>query len=309
LLFALVRLRFSSMPADSKPNPLYENLDTTFVNLWSLLRSLSQKGFVGRVHVELQDYSADIFMTGSSTPLVHEIDRAAGTDTLEEAALHRVVLRTRETPGRISVFEGADEAVAVDADISSAEASSVAASATPSINQAEANAEHVEIEESTTIPVISEAADLFDFHAELSEDIYPTGSYKDWPAILSTTGELIGAVERAVTASGENFSSLLAAIRLELADDYSFLDPIAKAFDYENGAATLKQEMPVSIFVAALSETLRRIVNRVAVGDRARRVRERVALEMLPVARMRTDVLDRSGFQSQLDRIAGTKVM
>jgi len=298
------------MPADSKPNPLYENLDTTFVNLWSLLRSLSQKEFVGRVHVELQDYSADIFMTGSSTPLVHEIDRAAGTDTLEEAALHRVVLRTRETPGRISVFEGADEAVAVDADVSSAEtASSVAASATPSINQAEANAEHVEIEESTTMPVISDAADLFESHAELSEDIYPTGSYKDWPAILSTTGELIGAVERAVTASGENFNLLLTQIRLELADDYSFLDPIVKAFEYENGVATLKQEMPVSIFVAALSETLRRIVNRVAVGDRARRVRERVALGMLPVARMRTDVLDRSGFQSQLDRIAGTRVM
>src|SRR5438132_11274653 len=100
------------MPADSKPNPLYENLDTTFVNLWSLLRSLSQKGFVGRVHVELQDYSADIFMTGSSTPLVHEIDRAAGTDTLEEAALHRLVLRARESAGRVSVFQGADEAVA-----------------------------------------------------------------------------------------------------------------------------------------------------------------------------------------------------
>jgi len=61
--------------------------------------------------------------------------------------------------------------------------------------------------------------------------------------------------------------------------------------------------------VAAISETLRRIVNRVAVADRARRVRERVALEMLTVARGRADVLDRSGFQSQLDRIAGTRVM
>src|SRR5207253_2420268 len=37
----------------------------------------------------------------------------AGTDTLEEAALHRLVLRARETPGTISVFEGPDEAVAV----------------------------------------------------------------------------------------------------------------------------------------------------------------------------------------------------
>src|SRR6266850_5076345 len=98
------------MPSESKPNPLYEQLDTTFVNLWSLLRNLSQRGFIGRVHVESKDYSADIFLNGTSTPLVHEIDRTAGSDIMEEGALHRVVLRARETPAAISVHEGAHEA-------------------------------------------------------------------------------------------------------------------------------------------------------------------------------------------------------
>src|SRR5882672_10118900 len=101
------------MNSESKSRVVHENLDTAFVNLWALLRNLSQRGFIGRVRVELQDYTADVFMTGSNTPLVHEIDRAAGTDTLEEAALHRLVLRARETPGTISVFEGPDESVAV----------------------------------------------------------------------------------------------------------------------------------------------------------------------------------------------------
>src|SRR6266849_878210 len=101
------------MNSESKSRVVHENLDTAFVNLWALLRNLSQRGFIGRVRVELKDYTADVFMTGSNTPLVHEIDRAAGTDTLEEAALHRLVLRARETPGTISVFEGPDEAVAV----------------------------------------------------------------------------------------------------------------------------------------------------------------------------------------------------
>src|SRR3979490_745855 len=100
------------MNSESKSRILYENLDTTFVNLWALLRSLSQRGFIGRVRVELKDYTADVFMTGSSTPLVHEVDRAAGTDTLEEGALHRLGLRVREAPGTIAVFEGPDEAVA-----------------------------------------------------------------------------------------------------------------------------------------------------------------------------------------------------
>src|SRR5713101_7437172 len=101
------------MSSKSKSRVLYENLDTSFVNLWALLRHLSQRAFVGRVHVEMDDYSADVFLTGSNTPLVREVDRAAGTEVLEEAAMHRLVLRARETPGTISVFEGADEAVAV----------------------------------------------------------------------------------------------------------------------------------------------------------------------------------------------------
>ena len=80
----------------SGTTPLYRNLDTTFVNLWSLLRNLTERGFVGRVHVDLKDYSADIFLDGSSTPLTREIDQTAGTETLEPDALHRVVLRRSE---------------------------------------------------------------------------------------------------------------------------------------------------------------------------------------------------------------------
>src|SRR6476620_5770588 len=101
------------MSSESNPHVVYENLDTTFVNLWALLRKLAQRGFIGRVHVELKDYTADVFLTGSGQPLVREIDRAAGTETTEETALHRLVLRVRETPGTISVFEGVAETAAV----------------------------------------------------------------------------------------------------------------------------------------------------------------------------------------------------
>src|ERR1051325_4328367 len=89
---------------------LYQDLDTSFVNLWGLLRYLSERPFVGRVHVDLADYSADVLLDGRETPLVHEIDRAAGTDVVEEAALHRLVLRVRESAGKKKGYEGADEA-------------------------------------------------------------------------------------------------------------------------------------------------------------------------------------------------------
>src|ERR1041385_7191281 len=113
LLLDSHRSRIKNMSVENVPSRvLYQDLDTSFVNLWGLLGYLSRQSFVGRVHVELSDYSADVFLDGADTPLVHEIDNVAGTDVVEEAALHRLVLRVRESPGKISVYEGAEEAVA-----------------------------------------------------------------------------------------------------------------------------------------------------------------------------------------------------
>ncbi len=291
----------------SSNTPFYQNLDTTFVNLWSLLRKLTQQGFVGRVHVELPDYSADILLDGSSTPLVREVDRAANTETIEQGALHRVVLRARETPGIIDVFEGIAEATlsqpAAPAAVSPASLDTSAASVPDVIHETAPIETKNEIAPSPVAPRPAPPP------IDSPEDVYRIGSYQDWPAILGVTGELIAAVERGINAAGGDFASLFSAVRLELADDYVFLDPFAQTFRYSAGVASLEQDPGVSVFVAGLSEALRRTVNLVAVGDRARRARERIALEMLPVARRHTDVIERSGLRAQLDRIAGTTVM
>ena len=295
---------------------MYQNLDTSFVNLWGLLRKLTQDGFVGRVRVELKDYTADVFMTGSSTPLVHEIDRATGTDTLEEAALHRLVLRARESPGRVSVFEGADQAVAESNHSGSA---SEGSDWTPSLGSEKALASTFQIPpplmneptiaESQLAPPIAASSD--DAEASKALSVVP-GEPTDQNEVIAMTkvsGELIGAVERAVYGAGVDFADLLRSARVELADDYPFLDPTSNEFQYANAVVTLKDEPSPSAYVAGLSELLRRIVNKVAEGDRARRMRERVAVELAIVARKQGDALERSGFHDHLDRIAGTKVI
>jgi hypothetical protein len=302
------------MNPESKSRVVHENLDTTFVNLWALLRNLSQRGFIGRVRVELKDYTADVFMTGSSTPLVHEIDHAAGTDTLEEGALHRLVLRARETPGTISVFEGADEAVAVQG----------TGSGVRSANHAQAARATTETEMETPsaridVPPLSElpAAETSESDLPLADSTRVTEPVfeptpideVEWAAIVKAGGELVGGVERALTSVDADFDSLFRAVRIELADDYTFLDPMSDGFEYENSAVTLRGELPANAYVAGLSEALHRAVDRVATGERARRVRERVALELFSVARKRNEILARSGFMAQLDRIAGTKVI
>ncbi len=84
---------------------------------------------------------------------------------------------------------------------------------------------------------------------------------------------------------------------------------MAGEFTYANSLVTLSEEKPAGSYVSGLSEALRRVVETVATGDQARRVRERVALELSSVARRRREILARSGFLPQLDRIAGTKVI
>jgi len=294
---------------NSGTTPLYRNLDTTFVNLWSLLRNLAERGFVGRVHVDLKDYSADIFLDGSNTPLTREIDHTAGTDTMEIEALHRVVLRARVTPGTISVFEGEREALPPQEPAARQMPAPPPLPKPPGEPSPEASAASYETVE-TPKPIATTAGAIEQSGKMQTDDqLYRSGSYQDWPAILTATGELVAAVERAIVANGSNFTSLFETVRLELADDYIFLDPIVKTFHYSSGVASLKNRPAVSAFVSGISEALRRTVDRAAVGDRTRRVRERVALEMLSVARQHTHVLERSGFRAQLDRIAGTRVM
>jgi hypothetical protein len=288
------------MNSESKSRVLYENLDTSFVNLWALLRHLSQRAFVGRVHVEMDDYSADVFLTGSNTPLVHEVDRAAGTEVLEEAAMHRLVLRARESPGTISVFEGADEAVAVHADSSAAKTEGFGSTAA---------ADELSVTPPSRPPLID--AQSSGGGASTSEAPVATepDGMVEWHDVVKVSGELIGGVERALNGANSDFASLFRAARLELADDYTFLDPTSGGLEYSNSVATAREELPISAYVAGLSEALRRVVDKIATGDRARRVRERVALDLSLVARKRREVMKRSGFQAQLDRIAGTKVI
>ena len=265
---------------------LFDNLHTSFVNLWALLRYLSQRSFVGRVHVRLENYEADIFLDGHKTPLVHEIDRSAGTDVTEEAALHRLVLRVRESPGDITVYEGAHEAIM-----------------TPTHSAADAGSEVFEAATAETASLQSSSEETAIFLSTA-----PVAAAEEWHETVKLSGELIAAVERAAEGTGADFAGLFREARVALADDYEFLDPFA-GMRYENGSATMNCAHAPAGYVVGVCTALRRVVDRFATGEKERRARERVALELARVVRKSGEGVARSGFQEHLDRIAGTKVV
>lgn len=289
------------MTSEAKPaRVLYENLDTSFVNVWALLRYLSQRSFIGRVHVELENYSADVFVNGSETPLVHEVDRDAGTDVTEEAALHRLVLRVRESSGSITVYEGAEASLppkvesALPYPPAADEIASVAEpeAATPEAMRSIAGKDEEETVVATdTVPVLKQP------------------NADEWSETTRVSGELIAGVEQAATSLGADFASLFREARLSLADDYPFLDPMAGQLRYENSAVSINGDSQPQGYVVGVSEALRRVIDQIATGERERRTRERIALELARVARKNSEALARAGFSEQLDRIAGTKVI
>lgn len=246
----------------SKNLTVYENLDTSFVNLGALLRYLQQRDFSGRVVVDMGDYRAEVRLRMAERPLCRELDTVTGREGTGEAAMQRLLVRSLDAGGRISVYgEGAEE------------------------------------------PEDEPPAHVAEDDSHLSDE------ERDFQGMLRAGADLVAAIERAAQSTGANFSILFRLARMELADDYSFLDPNAGLFEYANNEIELHANPSQRAFVSGLCEALRRVVERLAQGTRATSLRERIALELAVVARRRGPQLKHFGFISQLDRIAGTRVI
>src|ERR1044072_57416 len=88
------------------PEPFkFDSLNTSYVSLASLLRYLREQDFRGRLHVALDQYEVDVFLYGSEAPSVWENDLAAGRESQGEAAMQRLMVRSREAGGVITVYE------------------------------------------------------------------------------------------------------------------------------------------------------------------------------------------------------------
>ncbi|HEX8633909.1 MAG TPA: hypothetical protein VF703_07130 [Pyrinomonadaceae bacterium] len=250
-----------------KGRALHENLDTAYVNLAALLRYLQQRDFTGRVHVELDEYDGDIYLTAREAVSASERDHVTGREDVGQSALQRILVRASEPGGRVSVYEGGETREVVSARGAAGEAGGEAAAAT-----------------------------------RTQEEI-------DRRNVLQLSGEVIAAVERGVAAaSNENFAAHFQAARREIADDYPFLVALGNCVEYEEGEARLRRGTDAGKFVAGTSESLRRVVERVAAtGERARGVRREVARELAALAERRPRALTRFGFTSQLERIAGLR--
>jgi hypothetical protein len=251
-----------------RDSKILDSLNTSYVNLAAFIRYLREQNFTGSLHIVLDQYAADVHLIGSGEPRVFEIDSTSGQATQNEGAMERLLVHAREPGGTIAIREG------------------------------EPTAPHAD-DEVTKIPALDDEDEV--------TATKPPVEAVNWDELLQVSGSLIAAVERAVQSIEADFSTSLRAVRIELGDDYPFLDPTAGGFEYGNGVVTLSEGPGATTYVTGLSECLRRLVNKLGIQKHGSRFRERVAVEIAVTARQREKGF--AEFTPNLDRIAGTRVL
>ncbi len=229
-----------------------ETLDTSFVNLARLIRYLREREFSGRLHITLDEYEADVFLYPGTAPSVWEIDRVTGRDAQGEGALERLLVRSQEPGGLITIHKRSSE-------ISPA---------------AESDEPVIQINE----------------HAVAATSAEPKPEV-DWDRLISATADLLAAVERAVQTTGEDFAEDFHTAGVELGDDYPFIDPTLGNFEYKHSGLRLRKRPTVSVYVNSISAGLRRVISKAAERGGGTRFRERVAAELAIAARKQPDAL------------------
>ena len=254
-----------------RPRPLHENLDTSYLDLAALLVYLEARGFTGLVHVALDEYEADVILRAGEKTTVRERSHATGETAEGEAALRRLTVRAQEPGGLVSVYELSPEEAEREASAGIREQSS-----------ADSRSELQESEEE------ARQREMFEL-----------------------MGEVAAATERAVVIAGGDFEAALHAARLTLAEDFPFLNPFARSFEYAGGEMSLQSSTTGErLFVSGVCEMLRRTVEHVAVAEQKIGVRKDAARELSILLRRRRSRLERFKLTArQLERIAGMKLL
>jgi hypothetical protein len=255
----------------------FEILDTSYVSLAALIRYLREREFSGRVHIDLAQYEADVIMDGASVPSAWERDLSSGREAEGDEAMQRLLVRAREPGGLITLYKKLPAAEAGGLKDLGASADSPSG-VTGSDNGAD-----------TVQPGRPEE---------------PTAE-DHWSILLAASSELIAAIERALQSTGVGFAQQFRTRRIELGDDYPFLDPTLDDFKYKNSAVQMRARPDTAVYVNGLSECLKRVVNGAAAQGGGSRLRERVVDEIAAVTQQKPEGL--AEFNRQLDRIAGTK--
>lgn len=316
-----------------KNHPIHKNLDTSFVNVSALVRYLRRRQFVGNVRIELSGYEAEIFLGEGNALRVREHDRIAGRVAEGEEALQRILIRSREPGGIVNVFqtlaeeEFIEEIVAeklekvvekVANPFENIKPSSVLTASAPNGN-AQIVAPKLEVEEviapkievkkvvaENPKPKISLPNLPFEFTNKVEAKAKQTTlSANDWELLLNLTSELLATIDKTLATAKLDFSAAFLKARTEISDDYPFINPSAKIFEYQDGKISMREQPSAKLFTASILEALRRMLEKLGTNPKFTDVHRAATQKILMLVHHRRAFYDKFSMTKPLEKFLG----
>jgi hypothetical protein len=310
-----------------KNRPIHENLDTSFVNLSALIRYLRRRNFVGKVNIQLNNYEAEIILDEGNQLKVREHDLLAGRVAEGEAALQRLLVRSREAGGTINVYQSVAE---IETSVTETNSAKVEIEVPKVIAQAATNGNGNGLPKVTANPIkmpskplnaevaveaekqfqANKAPSLPNFPFNLSNSVEQKAklngtSPQDWQTILQLTSELLWTVDTILAEATLNFPAAIRKAQSEISADYPFLDPNDGIFSYENGKVKMQEQVSGKLYVASLNEILRRMLDKLGTNPKFAEVHRRIVQRLIALIRQRKPHYDKFSITPHLEKILG----
>ena len=305
-----------------KTRPVHENLDTSFVNVSSLIRYLRHRHFIGRIAIELNGYEAEVILLEGNKLKVSEHDKLAGRIAEGEEALQRLLVRSRDPGGTINVFQFVEESLATPVKPTEP----ITSSETP---KTEKPVKVVEIAKAATVaslPVklptlenkikveeyIPKAPSLPNFPFSLSNKVESKAkqlldSPQDWQILIQLTSEILRTIDSTLASAKLDFSAALIKIQAEISEDYPFLNPKSDGFTYTASRILIKNQINTKIYVASLNEIVRRVLDKLRANAKFTETYKLTHRQLVALFRERKSHYDRFGVSLQFAKTLNIK--
>jgi hypothetical protein len=296
--------------------PLYENLDTSFVNLSALVRYLRLREFVGRIKIELNNYQAEIVLLEANRLSVRENDKISGRIAEGEEAFQSILIRARETGGTIHVYQTIKTEVKTPAPVPvptkvSNGNSAPAAKPVEVVKTAAATAQNGKTAQPLESPKKIEPIAIhpkfpFDLHNKVEAKARQNQlSESDWHNLLRLTGELLGTIDQTLATANLDFKLAFSKARSEISADYPFLHPSRKLFEYQTGKVVMSEQVSAKLFVASIIEVLRRILEKLGSNPKFAEVYRTTTQKVLALINLRQSFYDKFSVTTPLKKVLG----
>lgn len=289
--------------------PLYENLDTAFVNLSALVKYLRHREFVGRIRVELNNYEAEIVLAEGNKINVREHDKISGRTADGEEVFQRLLIRAREAGGTIHVYQAIKETQKAESSPQAINGHKPTEAVVATASQQNGTA--VKVAKITDIPkkpetIVHHPKFPFDLSNRMESKVRQSQlSDQDWQTLLGLTGELLGIIDRTLADAKLDFKLAFSKARSEISADYPFLHPTAKIFEYAEGKVVMHEQVSAKLFVASIIESLRRILDKLGANPKFTEVYRITTQKILALTNHRQSFYDKFSITPQLKKILG----